>query len=74
MARMIADLEMTDAPEAPEALAAAISACEQRASDHQEIGLEEIRALERRTQPLRRGPHYQLAQRVRKLEIGRAHV
>ena len=74
MARMIADLEMTDAPEAPEALAAAIAACEQRASDHQEIGLDEIRALERKTQPLRRGPHYQLAQRVRKLAMRLGHA
>lgn len=62
------------APEAPEFLADSIADFERRLSAQEPISLEEVRELERQTQPLRHGPHYQLAQRVRKLAQRLGHV
>lgn len=58
----------------PEALSASISVCESRVGSPESVTLEELRALELRAEPFRQGPHYQLAQRVRKLATRLGHV
>lgn len=58
----------------PEFVAASVAAFEHRLVTQEPISLEEIRELERQTEPFRRGPHYQLAQRVRKLAQRLGHV
>lgn len=67
-------LSALQAPEAPEFLADSIAAFERRLAAQQPISLDEVRELERQTQPFKRGPHYQLAQRVRKLALRLGHV
>jgi hypothetical protein len=67
-------LSAPPAPEAPEFLADSIANFERRLSAQKPITLEEVRELERQTQPLRHSPHYQLAQRVRKLALRLGHV
>jgi|GEM_PF-1476870 len=62
------------APDTPEALAAGIIACERRRAAGETISLAEVRGLERRAEAFRQGPHYQLAQRVRKLALRLGHV
>ena len=69
--RMLTALQTVDAPEF---LADNIAAYERRLTDEQPITLDEVRELERQTQPYRQGPHYQLAQRVRKLALRLGHV
>ncbi len=59
---------------APELLADNIASFERRLVAKQPISLDEVRELERKTEPLREGPHYQLAQRVRKLALRLGHV
>lgn len=68
---MITSLEPTVAPEF---LAASVTAFEHRLLAQEPISLEEVKELERQTEPYRRGPHYQLAQRVRKLAQRLGHV
>lgn len=68
---MLCTLEST---EAPESLADAIADHERRALERESITLDEIRELEQKTQPYRKGPHYQLAQRVRKLAHRLGHA
>ncbi|MEN9572892.1 MAG: hypothetical protein RL514_747 [Verrucomicrobiota bacterium] len=58
----------------PEFLAASVAAFEHRLLAQQPISLEEVKELERQTEPYRKGPHYQLAQRVRKLAHRLGHV
>lgn len=60
--------------EVPEFLADNIADFERRLLAQQPISLDEVRELERQTQPYRQGPHYQLAQRVRKLAQRLGHV
>lgn len=67
-------LTVLQAPEMPDFLADSIADFERRLTAQQPISLDEVRELERRTQPLRQGPHYQLAQRVRKLALRLGHV
>ncbi|MFM8470058.1 MAG: hypothetical protein ACKODH_08820 [Limisphaerales bacterium] len=62
------------APEAPEFLADSIADFERRLIAQEPISLDEVKELERQTQPLRHGHHYQLAQRVRKLALRLGHV
>lgn len=68
---MLATLQ---SPEAPEFLAENIADFERRLAAQEPISLDEVKELERLTQPLRHGPHYQLAQRVRKLAQRLGHV
>ena len=68
---MLATLQ---APEAPEYLAENIAGFERRLAAQEPISLDEVKELERQTQPLRHGPHYQLAQRVRKIAQRLGHV
>ncbi len=58
----------------PECLAASVAAFEHRLMAQQPISLDEVKELERQTEPYRQGPHYQLAQRVRKLALRLGHV
>ena len=67
-------LTVLPTPDVPEFLADNIADFERRCTAQQPISLEEVRDLERRTQPYRHGPHYQLAQRVRKLAQRLGHV
>ncbi len=67
-------LSLLHAPEAPEFLADNIADFERRLTAQLPISLDEVRELERQTQPFKHGPHYQLAQRVRKLAMRLGHV
>jgi hypothetical protein len=60
--------------EGPDVLSEEISSFEQRLRAGTAITLDELRELERRVSPFRRGPHYQLAQRVRKIAIRLGHL
>lgn len=68
---MLATLQ---AAEVPEFLDDCIAEFERRLVAQQPISLDEVRELERKTQPYRSGPYYQLAQRVRKLAQRLGHV
>lgn len=57
-----------------EVLASSIESFERRVITKEPATLDEIKELERRVEPYRRGPHYQLAQRVRKLAQKLGHV
>lgn len=68
---MLVELASADSPEA---LTASVAACEARLGGPEVVSLEEVRALEHRAERFRHGPHYQLAQRVRKLALRLGHV
>jgi hypothetical protein len=58
----------------PAAVADAIADCERRLAGGEAISLAEVRRLERCAEIFRKGSHYQLAQRVRKLALRLGHV
>ena len=60
--------------ENPEVLADCIAGFERRLQAQQAITLDEVKELEQRAQPFKQGPHYQLAQRVRRLAVRLGHV
>ncbi|MBI3878355.1 MAG: hypothetical protein HY300_20725, partial [Verrucomicrobia bacterium] len=62
------------APDELKLLAESIEAFERRLLAQDPITLDEIKALEERAQPYKRGPHYQFAQRVRKIARRLGHV
>lgn len=66
--------EAAPPPLTPAAVAEAIGDCERRLAIGEAISLAEVRRLERCAETFRKGSHYQLAQRVRKLALRLGHV
>jgi hypothetical protein len=74
LAQFILSLMECQVLEAPGQLADSIASFERRLLAQEPISLDEVKALEQQAQPYKHGPHYQLAQRVRKLSLRLGHV